>query len=111
MHAYTLMLNFSLKVEICNAFTDVQVLIFDRSAGVNKFLASMTAANQCLRCLRHELSLSTQTLGSLVQIPFEIWLFLSVSSMFVLSCVQVAALRLADHNPRSPTNYVKRSRH
>jgi hypothetical protein len=36
------MRKFSLKVEIFNAFTDVQVLIFDRSAGVNKLLASMT---------------------------------------------------------------------
>jgi hypothetical protein len=45
------------------------------------------------RGLRHELSSPAQTLGSWVRIPLEAWMSVCVYSAFVLSCVQVAALR------------------
>jgi hypothetical protein len=42
------------------------------------------------------LSSLAQTLGSCVRIPLEAWMFVSLFSVFVLSCVQVADLRQAD---------------
>jgi hypothetical protein len=48
------------------------------------------------RVLRHELSSPAQTLGSWVRIPLEAWMSVCVYSVFVLSCVQVAALRRAE---------------
>jgi hypothetical protein len=48
------------------------------------------------RGLRHELSSSAQRLGSCVRIPLEAWMSVCVYSVFVLSCVQVAALRRTD---------------
>jgi hypothetical protein len=48
------------------------------------------------RSLRHELSSSAQTLGSWVRIPLEAWMSVCVYSVFILSGVQVAALRRAD---------------
>jgi hypothetical protein len=43
------------------------------------------------------MSSPTQTLESWVRNPLEAWMSVRVYSMFVLSCVQVAALRQADH--------------
>jgi hypothetical protein len=59
------------------------------------------------RGLRHELSSPAQTLGSWVRIPLEAWMYVYIYSVFVLSCVQVAALRLADPHTRSPTDSVQ----
>jgi hypothetical protein len=53
-------------------------------------------ADQWLRSLRHKLSSSAETLGSWVRIPLEAWMSVYVYSVFVLSCVQVAALQRAD---------------
>jgi hypothetical protein len=47
------------------------------------------------RGLRHELSSPAQTLGSWVRIPLKAWMSVCVYSVFMLSCVQVAALRRA----------------
>jgi hypothetical protein len=46
--------------------------------------------------LRHEMSSPAQKLGSWVQIPLETWMSVCVYSVFVLSCVQEAALRRTD---------------
>jgi hypothetical protein len=53
--------------------------------------------------IRHELSSPAQTLGSWFRIPLEAWMSVCVYSVFVLSCVQVAALRWAD--PPSKESY------
>jgi hypothetical protein len=55
------------------------------------------------RGLGHELSSPAQTLGSWVRIPLVTWMFVCVYSVFVMSCVQVAALRRAD--PPSKESY------
>jgi hypothetical protein len=47
--------------------------------------------------LRHELFSPARTLGSWVRIPLDEWMFVGVYSVFVLFCVQVAALRRAYH--------------
>jgi hypothetical protein len=39
-----------------------------------------------------------RTLGSLVRNPLKTWMSVCVYSVFVLSCVQVATLRRADHS-------------
>jgi hypothetical protein len=59
--------------------------------------------SQWPRGLRHELSSLARTLGSSVRIPLEPWIFVLVYSVFVLSCVYVAALRWAD--PPSKESY------
>jgi hypothetical protein len=41
--------------------------------------------------------------GSWIRVPLEAWMFVYVYSVFVLSCVQVAALRRAD--PRYKESY------
>jgi hypothetical protein len=46
--------------------------------------------------LRHEPSSSARTLGSWIRIPLESGMSVCVSSMFVLFCEHVAALRRAD---------------
>jgi hypothetical protein len=43
--------------------------------------------------LKHELSSLAEILGSWVPIPLEAWMSVCVYSVFVLSCVQVAAFR------------------
>jgi hypothetical protein len=55
------------------------------------------------RGLRHELPSPAQTLGSWVRIPLEAWMSVCVYSVFILPCVQVAALRLTD--PPSKESY------
>jgi hypothetical protein len=54
--------------------------------------------SQCPRCLRHEMSLPAQTLGSRVQIPLEA--SISVYILCLCSLVYVVALRWADHPPK-----------
>jgi hypothetical protein len=51
---------------------------------------------QRLSGLRHELSSLAQTLGLWVRISLEAWMSVCIYSVFVLSCVQVAALQQAD---------------
>jgi hypothetical protein len=51
------------------------------------------------RGLRHEPSSPARTPGSWVRIPIEAWMSVCVYYVFVLFCVQIAALRRAD--PRS----------
>jgi hypothetical protein len=53
--------------------------------------------------IRHEPYSPAWTLGSWVQIPLEAWMSVCVYSVFVLSCVQVAALQQAD--PLSKESY------
>jgi hypothetical protein len=48
------------------------------------------------RGLRHELSSPARTLGSWILIPLEAWMSVCVYTVFVLFCVQVAALRRAE---------------
>jgi hypothetical protein len=55
------------------------------------------------RGLRHEPSSPARTLGLWVRIPLIEWMSVRVYSVFVLSCVQVAALRHAD--PPSKESY------
>jgi hypothetical protein len=43
--------------------------------------------SQWPRCLRHDVSSPTQTLGLCVRIPLEAWLSVHVYSVFMLSCV------------------------
>jgi hypothetical protein len=59
--------------------------------------------SQWPRGLRHEMSSSGQTLGASIRIPLEAWMFICVYSVFVLSSVQVAALRRSD--PPSKESY------
>jgi hypothetical protein len=59
---------------------------------------SVSSRSQWPRGLRYELSSPAQTLGSWVRIQLESWL-----SVFVLSCMQVAALQQAD--PPSKESY------
>jgi hypothetical protein len=55
------------------------------------------------RGLRHELSSPAQTLGSWVRIPLEAWMPVCFYCVFVVSCMQVAALHQAD--PPSEESY------
>jgi hypothetical protein len=58
------------------------------------------------RALRHEPSSPAQTQGSWVRIRLEAWMSVCIYSVFVLSNVQVVALRRADPRPRNPTDCV-----
>jgi hypothetical protein len=60
--------------------------------------------------LRHELSSPARTLGSWVRIALEALLSVCFYSVFVLSCVQVAALRRADFLFKESYRLCKRSR-
>jgi hypothetical protein len=58
----------------------------------NKLFAQKLSASdicdrlsQWSRCMRHELSLPAQTLGSWVRIRFEAWIFVYFYSVFVMS--------------------------
>jgi hypothetical protein len=75
------------------------------SNGIKKLCRS-----QWPRGLGHELSSSAQTLGSWVPISLEAWMSVWVYSVFVLSCVQVAALRRADPPSKESYRLCKRSR-
>jgi hypothetical protein len=55
--------------------------------------------------LRHEPSSSTQTLRTWVRLPLK--MFLCVYSVFVLSCVELAALRRADHSSKESYHLCK----
>jgi hypothetical protein len=52
-------------------------------------------------CLK-ALSSPARTLGSWVRIPLETWMSVSVYSVFVLFCVQVAALQRVDPPSKEP---------
>jgi hypothetical protein len=69
-----------------------------------------TGLSQWPRGLRHELSWPPQTLGSSVRIHLKARMSVCIYSVFVLSSVQIAALRRAD--PQSKESYLlcKRSR-
>jgi hypothetical protein len=58
--------------------------------------------------LRHELSSRAQTLASWVRILLEAWMSVCVYSVFVPSCVQVAALRRADPPYKDPYRLCKK---
>jgi hypothetical protein len=62
------------------------------------------------RGLRHKLSSPPRTMGSRVPIPLEAWMSACVYSIFVLSCVQVAALRWADPPSKESHRLCRRSR-
>jgi hypothetical protein len=64
--------------------------------------------SQWPRGLRHELSSSAQTLGSWVRIALEARMSMCFYSAFVLSCVQVSALRRA--HPPFKESYRQRKR-
>jgi hypothetical protein len=59
--------------------------------------------SQWARGLRHGLSSLARKLGSWVRIALKTWMSVCVYSVFVLSCVRVAALRRAD--PPSKKSY------
>jgi hypothetical protein len=59
--------------------------------------------SQWPRGLKHELSSPAQTLGSWFRIPHKAWMSVCISTVFVMSCVEVAALRRAD--PPSKVSY------
>jgi hypothetical protein len=56
------------------------------------------------------LSSPAHTLGSCVRIPLEAWMSMCVCSVFVPSCVQVAALRRADPPSKESYRLCKRLR-
>jgi hypothetical protein len=85
----------------------LKVAIYEYSAYKYSIIVCVKTADQWPRGLRHELSSPAQTQGSEVRIPLEAWMFVCFYSVFVLSCVQVAALRWADPRPSSPTDCVK----
>jgi hypothetical protein len=64
---------------------------------------SLLSRSQWPRGLRHELSSPGQTLEPWVPLPLEVWIFVYIYSVFLLSCVQVAVLRRAD--PPSKESY------
>jgi hypothetical protein len=70
-------------------------LMFKLNSNMNTIRRS-----QSPRGLRHEPSSTARTLGSWIRIPLEAWMSLCVYSVFLLSCVQVAALRRADPPPK-----------
>jgi hypothetical protein len=49
-----------------------------------------------------------RTLGSCVRIPLKAWMFVCVYSVFVLSCVEVAAMRRADHSSKESYRVCKK---
>jgi hypothetical protein len=57
--------------------------------------------------LRYELSSLAPTLGSWVQIPFKAFMFVCVSSVFVLSCVGSRLATGLITRQRSPTDCVQ----
>jgi hypothetical protein len=66
--------------------------------------------SQWPRGLRHELSSPAQTLGSWVRIPLKAWMPVRIYSVFVLSCMQVEALRRDDPPSKEFYRLCKRSR-
>jgi hypothetical protein len=73
------------------------------TAVINVAIPSLRRSQWLRSGLRHELSSPAQTLGSWVRIPLEARMSVCVYSVFMLSCVQVAALRPAD--PPSKESY------
>jgi hypothetical protein len=70
---------------------------------INMNYPAYTDQSEWPRGLRHELPSLARTLESWVWIPVEAWMSMCVYSVFVLVCVQVAALRRAD--PPSKQSY------
>jgi hypothetical protein len=66
--------------------------------------------SQWLRGLRHELSSPAQILGSWIRIQLEAWISVCIYSVFMLSCVQVAALRRNNFPPKESYLVCERSR-
>jgi hypothetical protein len=64
---------------------------------------------RCAAYLRRKLSSPAQLLGSWVRIPLKAWMSVCVYSVFVLSCVQGAALRRADPPSKESYRLCKRS--
>jgi hypothetical protein len=63
--------------------------------------ANVTFENSTVAAgLWHELSSPSQTGGSWFRILLKAWMSVCVCSVFVLSCVQVAALRRADYSSK-----------
>jgi hypothetical protein len=70
-------------------------------------LQIVSSLSQWSRGLRHEMSSAAQTLGSWVRIPFEGWMSVHVSSVFVLSCVGIGLATGMITRPRGPSNFYK----
>jgi hypothetical protein len=70
----------------------------------------LTCRSQWPRGLSHELSSPAQTLGSWARIPLEARMSVCFYSVFVLSCVQVAALRRAHPPSKECYRLCKKSR-
>jgi hypothetical protein len=95
------------------------ILISRDFSAVKGFSSSVTSyalfilhrcRSQWPRGLRHEPSSPAKTLGSWVRISLEACMSVCVYSVFVLSCVQVAALRQADPLSKESYRLCKRSR-
>jgi hypothetical protein len=84
---------------------------FDSRQGLNIFVHSVRTGSGAhpASCPRNELSSLAWTLGSWVRIPIEAWMSVCVYSVFMLSCVQVAALRRADPPSKESYRLCKRS--
>jgi hypothetical protein len=64
--------------------------------------------SQWPRGLRHELSSLAPTLGSWIRIPLNAWMSVCAFILCVLFCVQVAALRWADHSSKESSRLCKK---
>jgi hypothetical protein len=82
---------------------DRDVTTFTQKKNYFSIVGSVTSRLQRPPGLRHELSSPAQTLRSWVRIPLEAWMSVCVYSVYMLSCVQVAALRRTD--PPSKESY------
>jgi hypothetical protein len=95
------------NIYICVLLSMLQILCLPTSnykSVINSLNISHMFRSQWPRGLRHELSPLARTLGSWVRIPLKTWLsVLCAFILFVLFCVEVETLWLADPRPRSPT--------
>jgi hypothetical protein len=104
----------ALTFSFCSPFVfyNIQYRRFKHSEISSYFRVAVTTFSrpQWPLGLRHKLLSSTYTLGSQVRIPIEAWMSVCVYSSFVLSCVQVAALRRADPPSKESYSLYKSSR-
>jgi hypothetical protein len=78
--------------------TELPITVAARSKAWTIFARSDPSRSQWPRRLRHELPSPSRMLGSWGRIPLEEWMSVCVYSVVVLSRMQVAALRRADHS-------------
>jgi hypothetical protein len=90
---------------------DVLIVIWCPSAHPHFLSCRETLGRSQWSCgLRHELHSPAQTLGLWVRISLKAWMFVCIYSVFVLSCVDVAALQRAESPSKESYRLCKRSR-